>query len=53
MPSESVEQTLNRKPNLTLLQQQHRRKNKERPAGRKQPRKNDFDQGKLPVIIYM
>lgn len=32
----------NIKPNMTLLNQKIRRKNKEKPSGRKPPRKNDF-----------
>ena len=32
------------KPNMTLLTQRVRQKNKERPSGRKPPRKRDFDQ---------
>lgn len=41
MLGQSIEQI--EKPNLTLLQQQNRRKNKEKPSGQKRPRKNDTD----------
>ena len=41
------------KPNASLLHRTNRRKNKERPAGRKQPRRNDFDNHKKLGGIYM
>jgi len=43
------------KPNMTALQQRSRRKDKERPSGRKQPRIKDFakTRGKKGLTIVM
>ena len=41
-------------PNMTLLHQSNRRKHKERPSGRKAPRKNDFHRGNIKGLqVYM
>ena len=39
------------KPNMTLLQQKDRQKNKEKPSGKKAPRKKDF--GKIATKFSM
>jgi len=43
MIGQSAETFTNAKPNMTLLGQKTRRKNKEGPSGRKFPRKKDFE----------
>ena len=42
MIGQKIDDTLS-KPNMTVLQQRNRRKDKERPSGRKPPRIKDFD----------
>ena len=61
MMGQEVKDFIPPKPNLSTLQQQTRRKGKEKPAGRKVPRRNDFMspdtrsldsvEGKLPIIF--
>ena len=46
------------KPNMTLLQQKVRQKNKEKPSGRKAPRKKDYGKiaakiGKISIKLYV
>jgi hypothetical protein len=39
------------KPNMSLLKQQQRRKNKEKPSGRKIPRKQDFIEFAMLIVL--